>query len=140
MVSRQLQTLDSLTPAENVHGTHWLGSRVGPRVGGRCCGRDKCFSLLGNGNPALYPVVTQTKIFLIGIAGGGVQLGPPGSAATNRPTMPDPGDYDDGDFGGMMIGRGNRSTRRKPAPMPLCPPETPHACPDASPGRRVYTN
>jgi hypothetical protein len=26
-----------------------------------------------------------------------------------------------------MIGRGNRSTRRKPAPVPLCPPQTPHA-------------
>jgi hypothetical protein len=26
-----------------------------------------------------------------------------------------------------MIGRENRSTRRKPAPMPLCPPQTPHA-------------
>jgi hypothetical protein len=26
-----------------------------------------------------------------------------------------------------MIGRGNRSTRRKPAPMPLCPPQTPRA-------------
>jgi hypothetical protein len=25
-----------------------------------------------------------------------------------------------------MIGRGNRSTRRKPAPVPLCPPQTPH--------------
>jgi hypothetical protein len=35
-----------------------------------------------------------------------------------------------------MIGRGNRSTRRKPAPMPLCLPQTPHACPDANPGRR----
>jgi hypothetical protein len=29
-------------------------------------------------------------------------------------------DYD-GKFGGMKIGRGNRSTRRKPAPAPLCP-------------------
>jgi hypothetical protein len=28
--------------------------------------------------------------------------------------------YDDGEIGGM-IGRGNRSTRRKPAPVPLCP-------------------
>jgi hypothetical protein len=37
-----------------------------------------------------------------------------------------PGDYDNGEIGGM-IGRGNRSTRRKPAPVPLCPPETPHA-------------
>jgi hypothetical protein len=26
-----------------------------------------------------------------------------------------------------MIGRGNRSTRRKPAPVTLCPPQTPHA-------------
>jgi hypothetical protein len=26
-----------------------------------------------------------------------------------------------------MIGRGNRSTRRKPSPVPLCPPQTPHA-------------
>jgi hypothetical protein len=37
-----------------------------------------------------------------------------------------PGDYDNGEIGGM-IGRGNRSTRRKPAPLPLCPPQTPHA-------------
>jgi hypothetical protein len=60
--------------------------------------------------------------------GGGVQLGPLGTAATNRPTVPAPGDYDDGEIGGgMMIGRGNRSTRRKAAPVPLCPPQTPHA-------------
>jgi hypothetical protein len=26
----------------------------------------------------------------------------------------------------MMIGRGNWSTRRKSAPVPLCPPQTPH--------------
>jgi hypothetical protein len=25
------------------------------------------------------------------------------------------------------FGRGNRSTRRQPAPVPLCPPQTPHA-------------
>jgi hypothetical protein len=36
------------------------------------------------------------------------------------------GDYDNGEIGGM-IGRGNRSNRRKPAPVPLCPPQTPHA-------------
>jgi hypothetical protein len=34
--------------------------------------------------------------FLIGIVGGGVQLGPLGTAATNRPIVPAPGDYDDG--------------------------------------------
>jgi hypothetical protein len=58
--------------------------------------------------------------------GGGVQLGPLGTAAANRPIVPAPIDYDDGEIGGM-IGRGNRSTRRKPAPVPLCPPQTPHA-------------
>jgi hypothetical protein len=56
-------------------------------------------------------------------------LGPLGTTATNRPIVPAPGDYDDGEIGG----RGNRCTRRKPAPVPLCPPQTPHACPDANP-------
>jgi hypothetical protein len=35
-------------------------------------------------------------IFFIGTVGGGVQLGPLGLAATNRPTVPAPGDYDAG--------------------------------------------
>jgi hypothetical protein len=63
--------------------------------------------------------------FLIGIVGGGVQLGPLGTAATNRPIVPAPGDYDDGEIGGMMIGRGIRSTWSRRAPVPLCPPQTP---------------
>jgi hypothetical protein len=63
---------------------------------------------------------------LISIVAGGVQLGPLGTAATNRPIVPAPDDYDDGEIGGI-IGRGNRSTRRKPAPTPLCPPQTPRA-------------
>jgi hypothetical protein len=66
------------------------------------------------------------NFFLIGIVGGGVQMGPLGTAATNRPIVPAPGDYDDGEIGGM-IGKGNQSTRRKPAPVPLCPPQIPHA-------------
>jgi hypothetical protein len=37
------------------------------------------------------------------------------------------GDSDCGEIGGMKIGRGNRSTRRKPAPTPLGPPQIPHA-------------
>jgi hypothetical protein len=55
--------------------------------------------------------------------GGGVQLGPLGTAATSRPIVPAPGDYDDGEVGGMMIGKGNRS-----------PPQTPHALPGREPG------
>jgi hypothetical protein len=65
--------------------------------------------------------------FLIGIVGGGVQLGPLGTAATIRPIVPAPGDYDDGEIGGMMIGRRSRNTRKKPAPVPLCPPQILHA-------------
>jgi hypothetical protein len=57
--------------------------------------------------------------------GGGVQLGPLSTAATDRPIVPAPGDCDDGVIGGM-IGGGNRGTRRKPAPVPLYPPHTPH--------------
>jgi hypothetical protein len=63
-------------------------------------------------------------------------LGPLGTAATNRPIVPAPGDYDDGEIGGMMLGKGNRINRRKPAPVPLCPPQTPYTCLDANPGRR----
>jgi hypothetical protein len=70
----------------------------------------------------------------IGIVGGGVQLGPLGTAAINRPIVPTLGDYDDGEIGGMKISRGNRSTWRKPAPVPLCSPQTPHALPGRKPG------
>jgi hypothetical protein len=65
------------------------------------------------------------NFFLICIVGGGVNLGPLGTATTNRPIVPAPGDYDDGEIGGI-IGRENRSARRKPAPVPLCPPQIPH--------------
>jgi hypothetical protein len=37
--------------------------------------------------------------------GVGVKLGPLGTAATNRPIVPAPDDYDDGEIGGIMIGR-----------------------------------
>jgi hypothetical protein len=51
-----------------------------------------------------------------------------GTAATSgilyKPQMIDEDDC--GAIGGMKIGRGNRSTRRKPAPAPLCPPQIPH--------------
>jgi hypothetical protein len=49
--------------------------------------------------------------------------------------MIDEGDC--GAIGGMKIGRGNRSTRRKPAPAPLCPPQITHDQTRArTPGRR----
>jgi hypothetical protein len=45
-------------------------------------------------------------IFFKCISGGGVQLGPLCTTATNRPIVLAPGDYDDGEIGGMMIGKG----------------------------------
>jgi hypothetical protein len=51
--------------------------------------------------------------------------GPLGTSATEWPIVLAPGDYDDGEFGGMKIDRGNRSTLRKPAPAPFCPPQIP---------------
>jgi hypothetical protein len=77
----------------------------------------------------------EIKIGIIGGGGVGVQVGPICIAATSRPIVPAPGNYDDGEIDGM-IGRGNRCTRRKPAPVPLCPPQTPTSCPDANPDRR----
>jgi hypothetical protein len=83
-------------------------------------------------------IISNLKIiFLIGIVGGGVQLGPLGTAATNRPIVPAQGDYDDGEIGGMIIGRGNRSTLRKPSSVLLCPPQTPHAYQNANLGQCI---
>jgi hypothetical protein len=57
---------------------------------------------------------------------GGWNQGPLDTAATYWPIVSASGDYDNGEIGGM-VGRGNRSTRRKPAPVPLCSPQIPHA-------------
>jgi hypothetical protein len=61
----------------------------------------------------------------MGIVGGGVESNWVLSA-TNRPIMPTPGDYDDGEIGGMKIGRGNRTTRRENLPQRhFCPSQNP---------------
>jgi hypothetical protein len=58
----------------------------------------------------------------------GVGLSPLGTAATtgllHQPQMIYYGDYEA--VGGVKICRGNRSTRRKPAPATICPPQIPH--------------
>jgi hypothetical protein len=82
--------------------------------------------LLSSGTIQFSLSFSVRLIFLIGIVGGWNE-GPLDTAATSWPIVPAPGDYDDEEIGGMMIGRGNRSTRRKPAPVPLCPPQIPHA-------------
>jgi hypothetical protein len=54
---------------------------------------------------------------------GGVRLSPLGTSATVWLIVPAPDNDVCGAVGGMRIGRGNRSTRSKPAPVP---PQIPH--------------
>jgi hypothetical protein len=60
-----------------------------------------------------------------------------GDQLVARTPLTAPGDCDD-EFSEMNVsfGRGNRSTRRKPAPTPLCPPHIPLTRPGRKPGRR----
>jgi hypothetical protein len=57
-----------------------------------------------------------------------VSLSPLGTSATNWLIAQATDDDDDeyGALGGMRIGRGNRSTRRNPTPVPLCTPQILH--------------
>jgi hypothetical protein len=64
-------------------------------------------------------------IFFNSHSGGGFQTGSTPHVGHFWPIIPAPGDCEDGEFGGIKIGRGNRSTRRIPAPAPLCPPQIP---------------
>jgi hypothetical protein len=66
--------------------------------------------------------------------GGGVHIRSTWHVVHYWPNVPGPGDRDDGEFGGIKIDRGNRSTRRKPAPAPLCPPQILLARPGLEPG------
>jgi hypothetical protein len=74
-------------------------------------------------------------IFLIGIVRSGVQFGLLGTAASNRPIVPAPGDYDEGD-NGRMIGMGKPKYSEKTCPIAALSNTNPTCCPDANPGRR----
>jgi hypothetical protein len=77
----------------------------------------------GSENSGLSFVSCRHVNFYFNLCGGTL-----GTAATTgilyQPRMI--GDGDCGEIGGMKISRGNRSTRGKPAPAPLCPPQNPH--------------
>jgi hypothetical protein len=66
-------------------------------------------------------------------SGSGVHIGSTRHVGHYWPIELAPGDCDGGEFGGMKIGRGNRSTRRKPVPASLCPPQIPLARPGLEP-------
>jgi hypothetical protein len=100
----------------------------GPQGRSEHCGEEKILLLPG----------FEPGRVLIGIVWDGVQFGLLGTTATDRPIVPAADDDDDGEIGGMMIGRGNRSTRRKPASVPLFPPQTPHALARREPGPPLW--
>jgi hypothetical protein len=72
-----------------------------------------------------YTLFIYYLLFFILLSG--VRLSPLGTAATTallyQPQMMDHGDC--GAICGMKIGKGNRSTRRKSSPAPLCPLQIP---------------
>jgi hypothetical protein len=57
---------------------------------------------------------------------GGVRLSPLDTSATNWFIVPAPDANGYEACGGMGIDKGNGNTRKKPAPVPLCPPQIPH--------------
>jgi hypothetical protein len=67
--------------------------------------------------------------------GGGVQLGPLGIAATNTLIVPVPGNYDDGEIGGMTV-QGKQKYSEKTCPSAALSTTNPTCCLDANPGRR----
>jgi hypothetical protein len=56
-----------------------------------------------------------------------VQLDPLGTAVTDRPIVPAPGDYDDGEIGGMVIGRGTEVLGENLAQCRFVHHKSPHA-------------
>jgi hypothetical protein len=64
-----------------------------------------------NDTSACTPVTSQISFLF---SWGGLRLSPLGMSATNWATVPA---QDDGEFAGDV-----GSTRRKPAPLPFCPP------------------
>jgi hypothetical protein len=89
-------------------------------------------------NHALIPLINNYYFYFLLLLVGYVSKSL-GTAATSgllyKPQMIDEDDC--GAIGRMKIGRGNQSTRRKPAPAPLCPPQISHDQTRArNPGRR----
>jgi hypothetical protein len=88
-------------------------------------------------NPTLRRILwiwwwKQSFFFLMGWGWVHLVLWPP-FGLLYLPRMID--DDDCGEMGGMRTGRGNLSTTRKPAPVPLCSPQIPHdlTCRDGKP-------
>jgi hypothetical protein len=55
-----------------------------------------------------------------------VKRSPRGTSATIWPIVPAVDDDEGGRVGGMRVDKANQCTWRKPAPLPLFPPQIPH--------------
>jgi hypothetical protein len=62
-------------------------------------------------------------------------IGSTGHCGHQWPIVPTPGDYDDGEIGGI-IGRGSRKYSEKTCPSAALSTTNPTCCPDANPCRR----
>jgi hypothetical protein len=122
------------------HLKRWVGLPEGRPTHRKVSGRDDRAEINANIYPNICCNVRETLVYRHWFADyrgtrcelhafffslGGVRLSPLCTSATvvllYQPRMID--DY--GAVGGMRIGRGNRSTRRKPAPVPPCRPQIP---------------
>jgi hypothetical protein len=98
---------------------------------------EKYLAPAGNQTLAFQPVFLRYfLLFLfISILGGGVHTGSTRHCGHYWPILPAPGDCEDGEVSGMNgFGRGNRISRRKPAPTPLFLPQIPLFRPGREPG------
>jgi hypothetical protein len=89
-------------------------------------GRTSRFYLFGDGRSDFCNArefLGQGFIFIF--FGWGLKLSSFVTSAIIWPIVPTPDDDGCGAVGGMISGRGNRRIRRKPAPVPLCPPQIP---------------
>jgi hypothetical protein len=105
---------------------HYKNNRQKSDRRGLYCARLDVSQLYGPLRP--FTAIASPFTFYYFIIISGARLSPLGTAATSgllyKPQMIDEDDC--GAIGGMKIGKGNRSARRKPAPAPLCPPQIPH--------------
>jgi hypothetical protein len=79
-------------------------------------------SWVGNLTEGMFCMVNEIAGVIIFFSWGGVVRRP----ITGLFYQPRMADDECGAIGGMRNGSGNRSTRRKPVPVPLCPPQIPH--------------
>jgi hypothetical protein len=97
----------------------WEPRRLTNLWASTACYRDSFIFLL----VCTYPVNPFFTSYLFLVTWGEVRLSPLGTSVTISPIVPASDDDECQAVGGMRIGRGNRITCRKPASVPLCPPQ-----------------